>query len=326
MSAPTDAPATGAPAIDAARAADGRAGGRRVLTWVGHAARLALGAVFLLAGVLKMVDVADFARTTAGYGLIGAKLAVVAAPVMIAIEIALAVALLAGYRTRATAALTGMLLVAFVALEGWGMAHGRTESCGCFGAYVQRTPLEVILEDVGFLALAVMAIAFLGPWEARRRRYAAAAVLVATVAALGLALASPLLPIDPWVTRLAVGRTVEEMGIGSKLPPEVQENGFVALLDLTDPVSKEASAALNDLAAAPGLPKVIALTPSSETEYTAFLWEAYPGFDVVTADPPLLKRLYRRLPLYFRLRSGRVEAIYRDPRPPAANLLLSGAS
>jgi uncharacterized membrane protein YphA (DoxX/SURF4 family) len=318
--------ATDAPAIDSARAEDGRAGGRRVLTWVGHAARLALGAVFLLAGVLKMVDVADFARTTAGYGLVSAKIAAVVAPVMIAIEIALAVALLAGYRTRAAATLTGMLLVAFIVLEGWGMAHGRTESCGCFGAYVQRTPLEVILEDVGFLALAVMAVAFLGPWEARRRRPAAAVVLVAAIAALGLAVASPHLPIDPWVTRLAVGRTVEDLGLAAKLPAEVQENGFVAILDLTDPVSKEASAALNDLAAAPGIPKVIALTPSSETDYAAFLWDAYPGFDVLTADPPLLKRLYRRLPLYFRVRSGRVEAIYRDPRPPAANLLLSGAS
>lgn len=318
--------ATDAPAIDAAQAEGGRTGARRVLAWVGHAARLALGAVFLLAGALKIVDVADFAHTTAGYGLVGAKTALVVAPLMIAIEFALATALLAGYRTRAAAVLTGMLLIAFIALEGWGMAHGRTESCGCFGAYVQRTPLEVILEDVGFLALAVLAIAFLGPWEARRRRHAAAAVLIAAVAALGLALASPRLPIDPWVTRLAVGRTVGELGLESKLPPGVQENGLVALLDLTDPVSKEAAAALNDLAAAPGLPKVIALTPSSDTDYAAFLWDAYPGFDVLTADPPLLKRLYRRLPLYFRLRSGRVEAIYRDPRPPAANLLLSGAS
>jgi uncharacterized membrane protein YphA (DoxX/SURF4 family) len=318
--------ATDVPAIDAARSDGGRTGGGRALRYLGHAARLALGAVFLLAGALKIVDVADFARTTAGYGLIGARLATVVAPVLIAIEVALAAALLAGYRTRAAAALTGMLLVAFIALEGWGMAHGRTESCGCFGAYVQRTPLEVILEDLGFLALAALAIAFLGPWVARRRRAAAAAVVVAAVAALGLAIASPRLPIDPWVTRLAVGRTVEDLGLGGRLPAEVQENGFVAILDLTDPASKEASAALNDLAAAPGLPKVIALTPSSETEYAAFLWEAYPGFEVLTADPPLLKRLYRRLPLYFLVRSGRVAAIYRDARPPAADLLSSGAS
>lgn len=318
--------ATNAPSPVAGPEARGHAGRRRLSSYLGHAARLALGAVFLLAGTLKIVDVAEFARATASYGLVGARLAAVAAPIMIAIEIALAVALLTGYRTRIAAALTGLLLVAFIALEGWGIAQGRTESCGCFGAYVQRTPVEVILEDLGFLALAVMVIVFLGSWVARRRAIAAGAVLSAAVAALALSIASPRLPIDPWVTRLAVGRSVDDLGLGARLPPDVQASGLVAILDLTDPVSREAAAALNELSAAPGLPKVVALTPSSEADHAAFLWEAYPAFEVLTADAPLLKRLYRRLPLYFLLRSGRVEAIYRDPRPPAADLLLSGAS
>jgi hypothetical protein len=100
----------------------------------------------------------------------------------------------------------------------------------------------------------------------------------------------------------------------------------VATHDLTDPATKAPAAALNDLAAAPGLPKVLALTPSSEEEHAAFMWEAYPAFEVRTADRPLLKRLYRSLPLYFVIRSGRVVAIYPGPRPPAADLLLSGTS
>jgi uncharacterized membrane protein YphA (DoxX/SURF4 family) len=314
------------PAIGAGPAGDGITGRRRALTYLGHAARIALGAVFLAAGALKIVDVAEFARQIAGYGLIGPRLAAVAAPVLIAVEIALAAALLAGCRTRAAAILTGLLLVLFIALEGWGIMQGRTESCGCFGAYVQRTPQEVILEDLLFTALAVMVVAFLGPWEARRRRLAATAVAAATVATLGLAIASPRLPIDPWVTGLAVGRSVEDLGLAARLPAEVQASGLVAILDLADPASKDAAAALNDLAATPGLPRVLALTPSTEEEHAAFLWQAYPAFEVLTADRPLLKRLYRRLPLYFLIRSGRVEAIYPGPRPPAADLLSSGPS
>jgi uncharacterized membrane protein YphA (DoxX/SURF4 family) len=217
--------ATNAPSPVAGPEARGHAGRRRLSSYLGHAARLALGAVFLLAGTLKIVDVAEFARATASYGLVGARLAAVAAPIMIAIEIALAVALLTGYRTRIAAALTGLLLVAFIALEGWGIAQGRTESCGCFGAYVQRTPVEVILEDLGFLALAVMVIVFLGSWVARRRAIAAGAVLSAAVAALALSIASPRLPIDPWVTRLAVGRSVDDLGLGARLPPDVQASG-----------------------------------------------------------------------------------------------------
>jgi len=299
---------------------------RPALTWLGHAARIALGAVFLAAGALKIVDVAEFARQTASYGLVGARLAGIIAPAMIACEIGLAVALLAGYRVRATAIVTGLLLIFFIALEGWGIVQGRTESCGCFGAYVQRTPQEVIMEDLLFTALAVLVVVFLGAWEPRRRRLAAGAVTVATVATLGLAVASPRLPIDPWVTSLAVGRTVEDLGLAGRIPAEAQASGLVAILDLADPASKDAAEALNELAATPGLPKVVALTPSSEEEHAAFLWQAYPAFDLLTADRPLLKRLYRRLPLYFLIRSGRVEAIYPGPRPPAADLLLSGAS
>ena len=304
----------------------GITGRRRTLTWLGHAARIALGAVFLLAGALKIADVAEFARATAGYGLIGARPAAVVAPGLIALEIALAAALLAGYRTRAAAILTGVLLTVFIALEGWGIAQGRTESCGCFGAYVQRTPREVILEDLLFMALAAMVVAFLGAWESRRRRPARATVTIATVATLGLALASPRLPIDPWVTGLAVGRSVDDLGLAARLPSEVQARGLVAILDLADPISMDAAAALNDLAATPGLPRVLALTPSTEAEHAAFLFAVYPAFDVLTADRPLLKRLYRRLPLYFLLRSGRVEAVYPGPRPPAADLLSSGPS
>jgi len=299
---------------------------RSARTWLGHAARIALGGIFLAAGALKIVDVAEFARQTASYGLVGNRLAAILAPGLIALEIALAVALLAGWRLRPAAIATGLLLLFFIALEGWGIVQGRTESCGCFGAYVQRTPREVILEDLLFTALAVIVVFCLGAWEPRRPRRAATIVAVATVAALGLAIASPLLPIDPWVTGLAVGRTIEDLGLEGRIPAEAQENGLVAILDLVDPASKEAAEALNQLAATPGLPKVVALTPSSEAEHAAFMWQAYPAFDLLTADRPLLKKLYRRLPLYFLVRSGRVVAIYPGSRPPAADLLLSGAS
>ena len=70
----------------------------------------------------------------------------------------------------------------------------------------------------------------------------------------------------------------------------------------------------------------MALTPSSEQEQAAFLWEAYPAFDVVPLDRGLLKPLYRRLPIYFLVRAGKVERIFPGPRPPGADLLLSEPS
>ncbi len=300
--------------------------GRRLLTWGAHAARLALGLIFLAAGVLKMADVAEFAHQIAGYGLLGPRLAALAAPVMIILETTLAVALLIGRRTRLAAILIGLLLIFFIGLEGWSLAQGKTESCGCFGAYVKRTPAEVIAEDCLFLGLAVVTALGLGAWESRRGRLTRTVMGVAAFLATSLTLASPRLPIDAWVTELSVGRSVQDLGLGGKIDDATAADGLVAILDLTDPVSKEAAVEMNALVAAPGGPHVIALTPSTEEEHAAFLWDSYPAFELKTADRPLLKRLYRRLPLYFRLQSGRVTAIYPGPRPPATDLLSSGPS
>jgi len=298
----------------------------KVLSYAAHAARLALGFIFLAAGVLKSLDVAEFAHQTAGYGLIGPGLAALAAPLLIGLEGTLAVALIVGWRPRAAAVAIGGLLVLFIALEAWGMAQGRTESCGCFGAYVQRTPAQVILEDTVFLALAVLAWAGLGPWAARRRRLAAGCMAGAAIFSLGFALASPHLPIDTLVTRLRVGRTAEELEIARYLPDRGQGRALVALLDLTSPDAKAASEALNVLHETPGAPAVIALTPSTEQEEAAFMWESYPAFEIHPVDRATLKRLYRRLPLYFLVSNGRVARIFRLARPTAADLLSSEAS
>lgn len=308
-------------------AAAERPGLLRAARGAAHLSRLALGGIFLAAGVLKSLDVAEFAHEIATYGLFGKDVAALAAPLVIAIEITLAVALLAGFRARAAAVAVGGLLVVFMALEGYGMAHGRTESCGCFGAYVQRTPKQVIGEDALFLLLAVVAAAGLGAWRPRRGGLAAACVIVAAGGSSLFALASPRLPIDRLVTSLRVGRSVEELGIAAKLPADAAHGDLlVALLDVADPEAKETATQLNALADSPGHPRVVALTPSSEQEQAAFLWQAYPAFDVIPVDRPLLKKLYRRLPLYFLVRDGRVARVFRGPRPPDAGLLSSAPS
>jgi uncharacterized membrane protein YphA (DoxX/SURF4 family) len=296
----------------------------RPLVLAAHVGRVALGAVFIAAGVLKALDVAEFARQTASYGLIGPGLAALAAPLLIALETTLGVALLLGWRPRMVAVLVAMLLVFFIGLEGWGLTQGRTESCGCFGAAVQRTPLQVIFEDLGFLALAALAWAGLGGWRARGR-WAGATVAAAAVLSLGAAVASPRLPIDGLVTTLRPGRTVADLGLAARLPDAGQGVTLVALLDLTDSSAKDAAADLNALAAAPGAPKVVALTPSTEEEHAAFLWEAYPSFPIVPVERPLLKPLFRRLPRYFLVRDGRVARVFEGSRPPDADLLSSGA-
>jgi uncharacterized membrane protein YphA (DoxX/SURF4 family) len=298
---------------------------KRALRITAHVARLLLGVIFVAAGVLKSLDVAEFARQTAEYGVVGPGAAALLAPLLIAFETTLGTALLLGWRPRLAAALTGGLLIVFISLEAWGLSHGRTEACGCFGAYVKRTPQQVIAEDLGFLALATLVFAGVGAWRPSRRRLTA--VLTGGTAAVMLvfAVASPKLPIDSLVTSLKAGRTATDLGIASRLPQEGPQGTLVAILDVTDPVSKEATESLNALKERPEV-AVVALTPSSDQEQAAFLFQAYPAFDVIPVDRGLLKPLYRRLPIYFLVRGGRVERIFPGPRPPGADLLSSGAS
>ena len=296
---------------------------RRVAPWIGHAARVALGLVFLMAGVLKMTDPAEFARQMSGYEIIGPGLSALAAPLIIAFEIALGIALIAGLRPSVSAPVAAGMLIGFIAVEAYGISIGRTEACGCFGAYVQRTPGQVIVEDLLFLGLALMAWFLLRTWQPRRARVILGVVIVSGIASLALTAASPYLPIDPWVTKLAEGRPVGDLGLPGDLPPMETGLHIVALFEVTAPGAADLVDRLNDLIARPGSPGLLALTPSSGEEATAFFWSAVPDFDIHPIDRPVLKRLYRRLPLYFVVDGGRVSGIHDDLGRATKDLLLS---
>jgi len=293
----------------------------RVRLWPGHLGRCLLGAVFLLAGVLKGLDPDEFAHQIAGYGILGPRAAALGAPLLIALEIALGAALLLGAWPRPTLVAGSALLVGFIGLEAYGMSVGRTESCGCFGAYLQRTPGEVILEDLGFLGLGILALWGLRSWKGLTGWRAGAVTAVAAAVALAFPIASPRLPIDSWVTGLAVGRSLEQMSIGTRAPGLAHGRHLVALIDLADPGASTTATALDTIAAQPGSPGVMTLTSAGEEEIAAFLWSAAPGFEITRVDREVLKRLYRRLPRFFLLDEGRVVAIY-DGAPPSARDLL----
>jgi uncharacterized membrane protein YphA (DoxX/SURF4 family) len=306
----------------------GGAGSRRALDrarpLAGHASRLALGLVFLAAGLLKSLDPEEFARQIVGYGLVGPGASAAAAPILIALEVTLAVALLAGFRPRLTGAGAVALLLVFIAIEAYGIRQGRTEACGCFGAYFQRTPQQVIAEDLLFAGLGLLSLWGLRAWGGSGRA-GAAAVAGAAILSTGFALASPALPLEPLVTRLAEGRSLPDLGLEHAVPDLSAGRHLVALIDLADPGAVHTAARLNALAAAAPGTGVTALTPSTEEERAAFLWSAGPEFQIRGVDRPVLKRLYRRLPRFFLLVDGRVVRIF-DGAPPEAEDLLSSTA
>ena len=113
--------------------------------------RLALGGLFVYAGVVKVLDPLDFAQNIRNYRLVGQSLSFIAAVVLPWLEILAGVALAAGIWKRASALIISGLLVFFILLTLVTIARGLDVDCGCFGALSRKSGFGVILEDLVML-------------------------------------------------------------------------------------------------------------------------------------------------------------------------------
>ncbi len=128
--------------------------------WVGTVARLALAAVWLVAGGAKVGDLAASGRAVNAYRVMPYEAAKVIGAALPFVEIALGLLLLAGVAVRITAGISAALLVVFVTgiVSAW--ARGLRIDCGCFGsggdlaAGADPTYGTELARDAGFLLLA----------------------------------------------------------------------------------------------------------------------------------------------------------------------------
>lgn len=140
-----------------------------VAAWVSTAARLVLGAVFLVAGALKVIDPQSSVAAVRAYRLLPSPLATIVGWGLPFAEIALGVLLLVGIATRLVALASAVLLLVFVAAVISAAARGLSIDCGCFGGGGDVAPGQTaygieIVRDVGLLLLAVWLV-----WQPRSR-------------------------------------------------------------------------------------------------------------------------------------------------------------
>jgi uncharacterized membrane protein YphA (DoxX/SURF4 family) len=127
--------------------------------WISTAARLGLAAVWLIAGALKVGDLAASARAVYAYDVMSYDTAKVVGAVQPFLEIALGLLLLIGLSTRFTAVISALLMVVFIVGIASAWIRGLRIDCGCFstgGALGagQDTGYGIdILRDLAFLAL-----------------------------------------------------------------------------------------------------------------------------------------------------------------------------
>lgn len=128
--------------------------------------RLSVGAVFLVAGGLKVGDLAGSARAVNAYQLLPYEAARVIGAVLPFVEIVVGVLLVAGLATRLAAAVSVLLLAAFTAGIASAWARGLSIDCGCFGGggalAVGQSPRygRELVRDAALLAASVFLVAW----------------------------------------------------------------------------------------------------------------------------------------------------------------------
>lgn len=120
------------------------------------AGRLLLGFIFLRAGVTKLLGTADFSRAVAGYELLPKALIAPVATWLPRIELAAALALLAGILTVVAAAGVAVLLALFAVAVAINLLRGRTIDCGCESSTApEQIGWGLVARDAGLVCLAL---------------------------------------------------------------------------------------------------------------------------------------------------------------------------
>jgi peroxiredoxin/uncharacterized membrane protein YphA (DoxX/SURF4 family) len=155
--------------------------------------RLGLAAVFVTAGVAKLIDRAGTRDAVLEFG-VGRRAAGAAASSLPVLEIAIGVALVPDVTARFGALGAALLLVAFTVAIARSLARGQAPDCHCFGQLHSRpVGRGTVARNLVLFACAAFVAGAGAPWLVA----AVAGVVIAALIALQLWLSSPSDPADP---------------------------------------------------------------------------------------------------------------------------------
>lgn len=293
--------------------------------WVPRLLAGAVGLILLIAGLVKAMDMELFIRQMRDYGIISHHLLLaVSAWGLIALECALGIGLLIFYRPKITLPFTSLLWLTFLGATSWAWITGATEECGCFGAWVEYSPGQAVLENL------ILLVATLFAWvlykESHRPQSRAKVWCVTTAFLIGIALPlafgfpisrisqSPWETIEAELSRLRIqGSDTVDLSSGAHL---------IIIMDTDCEHCKEALPELNALAEAPNLPPVIALSMNDESARTRFIEEFQPAFPLARIEANAFWRLLGLgdVPRTILLKDKRVQSVW-DHHVPDRKLI-----
>lgn len=300
------------------------------LNRIGPYVRMAMGLVFLVAGATKSWDpVLFYWEAVSYYELLGISFqnwASFARPTLVLgpIEFTVGMALIVNWRP-AIALPSGLaLMLLFVGLTGYAWHQEADMNCGCFGALVDRTPGEALVEDIVMLA----ALLFAWKWGTHKpsvatARWVGLAGLVALVIT-GVRFYPESARVED--SDLATGVRLKGLNItGSEL--DLDEGDYlIVLFSPKCAHCKRAVPRLNQWADEPELPAVVGLHSFGQESdgLKSFRASMRPRFETPTISSSDWKRLTWRhgFPRMAFIRDGVVQNVWERNEMPTVKRLV----
>ena len=230
----------------------------RLLSW----APIALGVLFLVAGVSKAFDPFSFQTALGSYGVPEAFHYSIAL-VLPTVEIIVAIMLLANWGRRMAALASLGMLAVFVVSISYGWARGTLEECGCFGPLLERSPAEALLIDLLFVGMA--AAVWMDPGKKPLPMDGWRPMLLGFVGLVGLAMTGQFLAAGPG----GLGAITPSGGPDMRAVDLTQGEHLLYLFHYECPACAQVSPRVATFSRDPSLPPVVGVTfrtPSRELD------------------------------------------------------------
>jgi hypothetical protein len=283
-----------------------------------------VGVVFLVAGLLKSADMALFVQQIKAYGIVSQwSILVAIAWAMVVLEMALGVGLIVAYRVKIVFPATALLLLAFLGITVWAWFTGSTEACGCFGAWIERTPGEAALEDVVLLTLLGLAWVGFRKRDVSQGRWKTGAVVASCLMGLALPAAfgfsfSGIQESASKTDETALGQFAVQ-GLGDF---NLNSGTYLILvMDTGCDHCQEVVPEVNLLSEMPEVPPIIGLCVNGESDRMAFAEAFQPVFPMGQIEDDVFWRLLGDgdMPRTMLIHDGYVKKIWDlNPPPPDA--------
>jgi uncharacterized membrane protein YphA (DoxX/SURF4 family) len=121
--------------------------------WLTVRVQIALGAIFVVAALPKILDPPSFAHMIYNYKLVPGAAINALALVMPWVELLVGLALILGVWPREAASLAGLLLFVFIAAIAVNLGRGRAVDCGCFDVHAAGKSREELLSEMRWVLI-----------------------------------------------------------------------------------------------------------------------------------------------------------------------------